>query len=70
MAANTFINGESLKDKYPQIEQVLAGIQAHADKMSESFSLDRLRATPNALYYKHNTLQHSSLHFDSNGICV
>ena len=31
MAANTFINGESLKDKYPQIEQVLAGIQAHAD---------------------------------------
>ena len=25
--------------------------------MSEAFSLDGLRATPNALYYKHHTLQ-------------
>lgn len=25
--------------------------------MSETFSLDGLRATPNALYYKHHTLQ-------------
>ena len=25
--------------------------------MSESFSLDGLRATPNALYYQHHTLQ-------------
>ena len=28
--------------------------------MSESFSLDRLRATPNALYYKHHSLQSES----------
>ena len=25
--------------------------------MADSFSLDRLRATPNALYYKHHSLQ-------------
>jgi len=25
--------------------------------MKEAFSLDGLRATPNALYYKHHTLQ-------------
>jgi hypothetical protein len=28
MASNTFINGEALIDKYPQIEEVLMGIQA------------------------------------------
>ena len=52
MASNTFINGEALIDKYPQIEEVLMGIQAQADEMSQAFTLDGLRATPNALYYK------------------
>ena len=31
MASNTFINGESLMDKYPQVQDVLMGIQAQAD---------------------------------------
>ena len=52
MASNTFINGESLMDKYPQIEEVLMGIQMQADEMSQAFNLDGLRATPHALYYK------------------
>ena len=29
--------------------------------MSESFSLDGLRATPNALYYKHHSLQEEAV---------
>ena len=33
--------------------------------MSEAFSLDRLRATPNALYYKHNTLQASPYYYET-----
>jgi hypothetical protein len=27
MASNTFINGEALIDKYPQVQDVLKGIQ-------------------------------------------
>jgi hypothetical protein len=64
MAQNTFVDGESLYDKYPQVEDVLAGIQAQADHNSEVFSLDALRATPNALYYKHHSLQ-SEMNYDS-----
>ena len=30
MASNTFINGEAAIDKYPQITDVLAGIEAKA----------------------------------------
>ena len=31
MASNTFVDGEALIDKYPQIEEVLAGLDAQAD---------------------------------------
>ena len=63
MAQNTFVDGESLYDKYPQVQDVLAGIQAQADHNKEVFSLDALRATPNALYYKHHSLQ-SEMNYD------
>ena len=57
MSQNTFVDGESLYDKYPQVQDVLAGIQAQADQNKEAFSLDALRATDDALYYEHHTLQ-------------
>ena len=69
MAKNTFIDGESLYDRYPQVDEVLAGIQAQADANSEAFSLDRLRATPTALYYKHHSLS-TSYYYNYEGVCV
>ena len=62
MASNTFIDGEAAIDKYPQITEALASIEAKAKEMGQSFNLDALRATPDALYYDYDMTETAAPH--------
>ena len=44
VAKNTYVDGQSLNDKFPEIQQFLTEAKAEADAQEEAFNLDQLRA--------------------------
>jgi len=49
VAENTFIDGQSLADTFPGIEDFLSAMDDSADNLEDRFNLDSLSVTPRVL---------------------
>ena len=49
VAENTFIDGQSLSEVFPRVEEFLTSIEQNAQTLEERFNLDGIRITPRNL---------------------
>ena len=54
VANNTFVDGESLNEIYPQVEEFLTAYRAEAGKLDQVLDFNLFRKTPKSLVKQNN----------------